>query len=322
MSDLAELREPGAACEAIHPAIDHALRAFAPGHGIRAAKALRSVLGARLARGGDEAWKGSRLTGDGFPFELAFCTADDRLRFTVEPGVRDQPPHERLRLAAALAGGLGEAPVEPAVLEGLEAMQSHGSLAYGAWVGCRVGEGRTQCKLYVEVPQGAPLRSHGLALGDREATPRMLAYTPATGAFEAYCRVRSLEPCELAAVLAPAQAEARAPPLLDFIEECYGHPIRGRLPGPSVGVSYLLRAPERRVTLHFYARSMWGSDGGIRRGFSRAARGAGWDDEPYLRATAPIAQRDEWKTCHGLFGVTIDGSQRLALGIGVRPLPP
>lgn len=302
-----------------HPAIDEALAAFPPDQARRAGTAIRWLLRTRLASSAPDAWSGSRLTGDGFPFELAFSTSDDRLRFTVEPGAGDLLPRERLALAAGLVALMGEAPVARPVLDDLRRLQGAGPLAYGVWIGVRAGSGGVACKLYVEMPADAVLPGPcAPMLGDRVAAPRMLAYTPSTRAFESYYRVPSLEGRHLAAALAPAGLAARADELVGFIEEAYGHRVRGRLPGPSVGLSYVAG----RATLHFYARSMWGSDARIRRGFARVARASGWDDEAYLRVTAPIAGREDWRTRHGLFGITLDASRPTSLGIGVRPGAP
>ena len=318
MNDLSDAFAHAILPASIHPAIDHALASFdAPRAGI-AARAICAALAARLAGGGDP-WGGSRLTGDGFPLEIAFSTADDRIRATVEPGARTLPAAARLEVVATILEGLGE-PVPRPVLDGLLAMQAAGPLAYGAWLGLRAGAQGVAGQAYVEVPRGAPLRARSLPLGSREVTPRMIAYTPSSASFEAYVRVRALEPGELPAVLAPIGGEARVPSLLEFIEEAHGYRIRERFPGP-VGVSYGWPSSER-VTLHFYARAMWGPDAAIRRGFCRVARGLGWDDATYLRATAPIAERNDWKTFHGLLAVTLDAGGAVSLGIGVRPVAP
>jgi hypothetical protein len=322
MTDLAEPFVHATGLGSIHPAIDHALSAFPAAEALQAAAAIRCACGPRLASGVPEAWTGSRLTGDGFPLEISFSTADPRLRFTVEPGGRGLPMRERLEFAASVVETVGGIGVPEATLSGLRAMQADTPLAYGAWVGCRTASSGTDCKLYVEVPRGAPMRVRSLVLDERDVVPRMLAYSPSGNSFEAYCRVPSLEPRHLPAVLEGIDGEARARWLLEFIEDAYGHRVRERLPGPSVGVSFLRHAQEKRVTLHFYARALWGSDSGIRRGFSRIARAIGWDDEAYLRVTAPLAERDEWRTYHGLFGITIDAAHCMFLSIGVRPIAP
>jgi hypothetical protein len=306
-------------------AIGHALAAFPPGLARRAAGLIRLVLGGRLASDRADAWRACRLTGDGFPFELAFCTGDDRLRFTVEPDDGGLDPRTRLDVAGELARVLDQEPLPPEVLDEFRAMQAGASLAWGTWIGCRVGAEHTAVKLYAEVPPGAKNaspRARRPALTDRIVVPRMLAYTPSTRAFEAYFRVPSLEPRHLPAVLAPAGMEAHASWLADFVQDTYGHAIRGRLPGPSVGVSYVVGPARGRVTLHFYARALWGSDARIRRGWSRLAAGLGWDDQAYLRVTRPLAARESWRTFHGMVGITLDEPPRIAVSIGVRPVVP
>lgn len=305
--------------EAIHPAIDHALSSFDAARARAAARATALALAGRL-EGGRGAWGGSRLTGDGFPYELAFSTVDDRVRFTVEPGPCTLAPSSRLDVASQALVRLGEPAVPEPVLEDLRAMQACAPLTYGAWLGCRVGAAGAAGKVYVEMPAGAPFRARSLPLGARDLTPRMVAFSPSTGAFEAYFRVGFLAPGELPAVLVPAQGEGRAEWLHALIEDAHGRRIRDRFPGP-VGVSYPWPHGDR-VTLHFYARAMWGPDAAIRRGFSRVARNLGWDDRVYLRVTKPLADRNDWKTYHGLFGITLDVAGALSVGIGIRPLEP
>jgi hypothetical protein len=305
-------------------AISYALAAFPPGIAHDAERRVALMLGERLASGIAETPRSSRLTGDGFPFELGFCTADNRLRFTIEPGAEGLDPHNRLRVASELIGRMGGAPIPADVLDDLRAMQCNQPLQYGAWIGCRAGQGDAAFKLYAEVPpNGQTARlCPPPRLGDRIAAPRMVAYTAATGLFESYFRVPSLEPRHLPAVLAPAGMEAHAPALVAFVEDAYGYTVRGRLPGPSIGLSYVQDATESRVTVHFYARALWGSDARIRRSFSRVAGARGWDAAPYLHATAPMAGRESWKTFHGIFGITLAPSQPIALSIGVRPVEP
>ena len=309
----------------IHPAIAHALCAFPAVLARRAAGPIQLILGRRLAGEAPNAWRSSCLTGDGFPFELAFCTGDDRLRFTIEPGYEDLDPHTRLDLAGELIRTLGEEQLPLEVLEDFRAIQAGAPLEYGAWIGCRVGSDRMGVKLYVEIPDGwtgTSLRHAAPVLPDRVVVPRMTAYTPSTGAFEVYFRVPSLEPRHLPAVLAPAGMEVHAPWLVGLIEEAYGHVVRGRLPGPSVGVSYVAEPGRSRVTLHFYARALWGSDARIRRGWPRLATALGWDDQAYLQVTRPLAERESWRTFHGLVGISLDAPPRITVSIGVRPVMP
>ena len=321
MLSVADIVTDEAPCVLIQPAIDHALSACGLPIATQAADIIRVLLADRLASSEPRAWRSSRLTGDGFPFEIAFCTADDRLRFIAEPGSHDLEPHQRLDVASELIGLLSDDQLPVDVLNELRAMQSEAPMQYGAWIGCRVSEERTVFKLYAEVPPGRtlPLDYAPLELSDRRIAPRMLAYSPAKREFESYVRVPSLEPCHLTAVLAPIGMQAKAPWLIEFLEEAYGYSMRGRLPGPSVGVSYVM-GPACAITLHFYARALWGSDARIRRNFARLAQSFGWDTSAYLSLTEPIATRESWQTFHGIVGVTLTHSAETSLTIGLRPV--
>lgn len=285
---------------------------------------VRSAMGDRLADHSPDAWRGSCLTGDGFPVEVAFCTADDRLRMTVEPGPAASDPGQRLHLAdEALAWCSGRA-LPRQVRDRIGSLQDGGPLRYGAWLGCRFGDGEPAFKVYAEVPAGrdlGPLWPTPLALTDREVVPRMVAVGAAGGAVETYVRVPSLLPEHLPAVLDPVGLADRAGWLLAHLEEVYGHAVRGRIPGPSVGVSYVLGSAPR-VSVHLYARAVWGGDARIRRGFLRAARALGWDSRAYEEVSATLASRDSWKTYHGLLGITLAADGSPALTIGLRPVAP
>jgi hypothetical protein len=305
----------------IHPAIVSALDAFAEPVAGRAERLLDALLASRVASTSNDGWRGSRLTGDGFPFELSFCTIDDRLRFTVEPGRADLEAGARLEVAADLLHQL-HAPIPADIHHAFRITQREGALNYGAWIGCRLSPDDCVFKLYVEVPEEAsalPVVSP-LKLPDRTITPRMVGYTPAAQAFEVYVRVPSLEPRHVPAVLAPVGLEGRAGDVIDFLSDTYGHAIRGRIPGASVGISYVIGATATpRVTLYLFARSLWGSDARIRRQFLRTAATAGWNHDAYSRVTAPIATRETCQTFHGVFGITVDRSA-MSFAIGVRPV--
>lgn len=307
----------------IDPAIRHVLACYrdvAPDM----ADAIAAILACRLAAEGPDAFGGSKLTGDGFPVEFALSTADETLRVTVEAGVRNLTTRQRFELAIRLIGSidahaLGE---ETLALVG-SIIQPDTQLAYGAWVGLRFGGGATRAKLYAQLPPDAdpgllPLRFPRLP--DRPAIPRMIGCS-ARGV-ELYLKVPSLLPTELAAVLDPAGLARSASEVLDFIENVYRHEIRGRLPGPSVGVSYAQVSGRVYVTLFFFARSLWGSDSRIRERFIQAA-GIEWSGaDNYLEATTPMADRQSWTTFHGLVGITLRPGAEPTLSIGFRPVSP
>ena len=320
MSGLATVVDAERQVKGTHPAIDHVLRAFSPKIAKRAAPLISSLLKSRVGSGAPACWSGSPLTGDGFPLEFSFCTADDRLRFTVEPGAPTADPATRLDVAIELLNRAGPG-VTTDLVDLFKTMQHGRQLKYGAWIGGRVSSDCSALKLYVEVPEDYPAGewSSRLGLDDRVATARMLACTPGREGIEIYFRIPSLEPRHVPAVLGAAGLEARASELLELVAETYGCAIRGRLPGTSVGVSYVL-APRITgpVSLHFFARALWGADARIYQMFPRLAARTPWKPDAYLQASAPIATRDIWQTYHGMVGITV-GQSDMAFTIGLRP---
>ena len=316
------------------PSVTLALENFPGETAVRAEAALQTLLHDRLAADGEQGWSGSRLTGDGFPLEITFTTADNRLRYTIEPGSRYLTPHQRLAAAVRLINILSPEPLSKDVVQTFQAVQKEAPLLFGAWIGGRHGSGGDQYKLYAETPgtAGGEANLAKLLAGrlgnypqprvlDRPVSLRMLAYSPVSGQWELYYRVKSLAPHHLKGVLAPA-GHAASEELLRFITEAYGYSPGERLPGESVGISYTWPAPPDAlptVTLFFFARVFWGADGRIRRQFSRCASALGWDTTRYMNITAPLKNRRDWKTFHGILGITLTPAGQLALSIGVRP---
>jgi hypothetical protein len=303
----------------IEPAIDRALAAYPRELARRAAPLIHRLLDGHFD--GRTGSYGSRLTGDGFPFELGFSTGDDgRLRFTACPA--GDSPIARFRDECRNAGV--SACEGDGVWRALAELQRGAAPRHEAWIGGRVDGNGVVLKAYVRVPEGARVPAmcpQGPALPDRPVVPRMIGYTPSTDLLESYFRIPSLEPEHVVGLLGPARMGERTRRLLEFLEHAYGYRLRGRLPGPSVGVSYATRPQGHRVSLHFYARSLWGSDARIRNGFIRLAAECGWNTDVYREVTEPMAARERWTTYHGLFGITLDEScDDCALSIGVRPI--
>ncbi|MGV1004988.1 MAG: hypothetical protein ACOYEV_09535 [Candidatus Nanopelagicales bacterium] len=287
----------------------------------RARAALGTLLPERLIDRTAGAWKGSLLTGDGFPVEVAFTTSDDRLRLTVEPGPASLLAADRLLLAARRVRIVGGIPVARGTLAALRERQAEGVLRYGAWVGVRCSPAATVAKLYAEVTPGSAAWP-GLRLPEldgRQVVPRMIACTPATGEIEVYARVDSLLPEHVADVLVGAGIGGLTGRVLAAVEVLSGHRLRGRLPGPSVGFSYTTGG---RVTLHFYARALWGGDGRIRQRYAQVAELLGVSTDSYLAVSAPLARAAQWRTRHGIVGLSILAGGAPGLTIGLRPVAP
>lgn len=312
--------------DTLHPALEQALAVFPDGVARRAAAALRMMLHERMATGDARAWSSSKLTGDGFPVEFAFTTADDRLRYTVEPASWQDSPQRRLDMAIDLLSALASSTIDEEMISRWRRAQSQGRLHYGAWLAGRHGPVDGEYKIYVEAPDtdagdSLPGVYPRPRLPDRAPKMRMVAYSPDAKQHEVYYRIQSLAPYHMPRVLAPCGLEARSQELLSYLTEAYGHALGERLPGASVGVSYALcsQAEPHSVTLFFFARVFWGADARIRQMFGRCSRAMNWDDSRYQQITAELVSHHTWMTQHGILGVTLARDGRLYLSIGVRP---
>lgn len=275
----------------------------------------------RIAEDGSKAWRGSTLTGDGFPLEFAVAARDPQLRFSCEPGGRKLTPHGRLQLAGQLAEELGQVPLPSEEFAALRWAQRGASLRYGGWLGVRVSqEGAVSTKLYAELSPDRPpplLGDWVPKLPDRLPQSRMLGLG-GDGRAELYVRVPSLLPAELPALLAAAGLNERADEVLAELSERYGQTLRGRLPGSSIGVSYAPDAHGCTVTIYLFARALWGSDARIRQRFAPLI-GDPFQRLAYLSATAPLAKRNDWATRHGLVGLVLRSGTPLSWVVGFRP---
>jgi hypothetical protein len=326
----------------MHPALDQALDVFPADTAARAAAALQTLLHDRISDGGEDAWSASRLTGGGFPVEITFTTADDRLRYTLEPAGRSVTPRQRLEAAIHMIDILSPAALPEYVAQAFRSLQRSGVLTFGAWIGGRHSAAESQYKIYAETPDVDA--AHGILsaalsawvaeipvarLYDRSASLQMVAYSPSSEQWELYYRVKSLTPYHVPGALAPVGLASQTEELLSYVKDAYGYPLGERLPGESVGISYSVRAANaessasqpgaQSVTLYFFARALWGGDARIRRQFGRFSAALGWDDGRYQKITAGLSSRRIWKTYHGIVGITLLRGGKMALSIGVRP---
>ncbi|MGE5463495.1 MAG: hypothetical protein ACM3PS_09075 [Syntrophothermus sp.] len=285
------------------------------------------------------AWRFSTLTGDGFPLEWVFTSADSQLRYVVDPGGPDLLPAQRLANAAGLVAQLAQ-PVNSEWLEELLAWHraaAFGELRYGAWIAGRHHNVRSadQFKLYVETPVSSAQAAQALVssycneiphVPARKLQLRMLGLELTTGRIEFYYRVNDLQSAALSHLLYPAGLRARADELLYFVEEAYGYSLRAadvRIPGGSVGFSYSISPDSGQVafTLFLYVRLLWGGDAHIRKRFSEQLAKAGVDPSPYWQVTTLLSGRDIHQTYHSSVGFVLASDGPIQISLGVRPPP-
>jgi hypothetical protein len=257
----------------------------------------------------EHAWQASPLTGDGYPIEFAFSTADDDIRQTIAPWP-DEPPHERLALAASMT----ESRID---LEALRRLQT-GPLRYGVWVSGRHDGHRDRTKLYVEIASGAV----PAGFSDQPAQARIEAVEPATGRTERYFRAERLQLHHLGQLLAEVDAHDRYTELRDAIESAAGRSIDAGLPGGSAGWS-VARGPRRppTLTVFVFAGALWGGDGAIRSGLLAFAAARGLDLGAYAEVSARLADRTGRATSHGLVGFVVAPGAPIHFTVGLRPPP-
>jgi hypothetical protein len=304
---------------ALPEAVAAGLAGFPPAEAGRALAALAVLAAPLIDADAARAWRSSRLTGDGFPLELGFTTADAGLRWTFDPAAPGLPPAARLEAALAGLARLGQP--DPEVARLARRLQPDAK-AFGGWIGGRSGD---RFKLYVDMPDGpaaaAALDAVGIARPRLQAVPRtrMLGLGPGART-EAYFRAEATRHC-LPRVLEPAGLAAEADRIAALVEEAWGNRIRDRLPGGSVGISYA-RAPGDAlpvVTIFFFARALWGGDARIRERMLARLAAAGTPSGPYAAASRPVAGRRRAATRHGLVGITVlPGSAHWS--VGLRPV--
>jgi hypothetical protein len=279
----------------------------------------------------DVAWQFSRLTGDGYPVELTYCSHDTTLRYTAEVAGPEYPDSLRLARGREVLSVLGVSQVENPILDVLGRMQAGHELRYGAWLSGRHTAERDQYKLYAEVPaDGSPeaeaLLDHFLNRGGLVLRPRdqllMIGHEIGSGRTEFYFRVHHLDDIGLQRLMNQIGLSDQVSTLLTFIEAITGRPIHRFFPQTNIGFSLSWQDKVPVLTLGVSARSVFGGDASIRHKLLHLARRYDWPllQSGYALATQPLATlANHWKTCHGLLGLTVAAGGAPVLSVGLRP---
>ena len=276
------------------------------------------------------AWVFSRLTGDGFPVEFVFSSADDLVRYTTEVGGPELEETQKLAIAEEKLVRLGSCKPSSEISEIFHSIQEIGPLKFGSWIGGRHGNGKDYYKLYIEVPKLESPKCNmliNMLPGDKPILPdhrfklQMIGYEPESLRTELYFKIKEFEPWELGLLLHKAGIEARQPDLLKIIEEIYGFPIERALAGSTIGFSYSMPANGGKATFSMfkYARSVFGSDCSIRKSLLALGTRKGWDIRSYTAVSEPLDDRTGWNTWHGMIAFTVPPEGLPSMSIGLRP---
>jgi hypothetical protein len=314
--------------EAIHRVLE-ILSRRTPGSAARATTALdRFLSGIRSSPWPDVAWSFSRLTLDRFPVEFTFCSGDAAIRYTTEIGGPELAEAERLGRAVEELRQLSAAVPKESMRLRLQRVQESGPLRFGTWIGGRHAPGEDRYKLYAEAPRGGSPEVAALVrryLGEDPLLPghdvrlHMIGLDPTSSRIELYFRGNAIEPWEIGTLLRRAGLPERRDDLLQLVEEASGESTRESLPGTNVGFSFSFGPEPLAFSLFFFARSVFGGDGRIRRGILSLAERKGWDFSAYEAVTAPLTNRTGWRTDHLTVAFVVSRDGAVSLGVGIRP---
>jgi hypothetical protein len=174
-------------------------------------------------------------------------------------------------------------------------------------------EGRDRRKAYFEtppsagiardfaLPPGARLAFVGIAAGERE--------------YEYYFRKNFIEVAQVGRLLVSLSLREAFEPLLESVAATLPRPIHEELLPTDAGFS--LR--QGVFSVFTYARSIWGSDGFIRRQILELAEKKGWDFELYKEVTRPLESATDYCTHHGVLAWIAVPGRPVELRISVRP---
>ena len=312
-------------------ALDRTLQLAAqdsPQAAARAAIALRHLLQGIIDSAWSEvAWQFSPLTGDGFPVEFAFTTADAAIRYTTEIAGPETAPSVRLPLAQQLLAQLGVLPLPTELCDRVARLQATGPLQYGAWVSGRHNATSDRYKLYLEMPteltaktlnQIAPDWAGSSCLPHRSVSLRMIGYDLSAARIERYYHVEGLAFWEIDRLLYQLGLSNPAAVWQNLFCQMSHLSLSSALPGNHIGFSLSLSDQGvPTVSLFTFARSVFGCDLRARQQLLRLAAQHGWNLSLYERLSEPLIAQTGADTAHGMVTVVI--APIPVLGIGLRP---
>jgi hypothetical protein len=303
---------------AVDRAIDLAARRSS-----RAAADARAALDAALAGVHESiwpevAWRFSRITGDGFPVELTFSSADSGIRYTAEIGGPEMATSARVAAARRWARRT-EGP-------GDQGTKGRGDdtdvpLRWGAWGGGFHDGVVNRRKIYIEattIQRAATRAAPTMGWLPGGSSLRFVGVTSESSDREYYFRRDNLTIAEAGRLMCGAGVRECASPLFDAIADTLPWPTGDRLLRADAGFSVV---PERAVSLFTYARRVWGSDASIRCEMLRIAERRGWDADLYEQVTRPLQHADSYLTHHGILAWIAAPGRPIELRISVRPPP-
>jgi hypothetical protein len=265
----------------------------------------------------------SGLNGDGFPFEFAFSSRDEQVRFTAEAAPPEVHSEQRLSLAGMLLEALGAEPLPAEVRQEIARLQGEGQLVWGSAVGARHGPSGDHFKLYAEVPSrvsNMPDPVFRAARLQRSPIMVMVGWETRSNRLERYFRSDGLVPGELQRIVAAAGFEERTRELVNAVEAAWQGSADGALAGKwGLSLAGPVDGSCEALSLFKEANRMQGGDARTRSSLLNLVKQLGVGRlEAYERISAPFYGR-EGSGAHGMLAMTICRGRPLELRIGISP---
>jgi hypothetical protein len=317
------------------PAINRALRIGEQGSGQAAARARTALVpwldNLSQSQWPRVAWQFSRLTADGFPFELVFSSLDPSIRYTVEVCGPEQSPGRRLSSACLQLSTLGLGGLPDSQLRSMASLQAGGSLKFGCWLGGRSSKDADRYKLYIETPPETRIQDWlNLLPGVPELQIpltwrlHMVGCELAPGSTELYFAGPEINAWEITQLPRYIGLRSAPPELLDLVRRAFGRELPAAFPGDTTGWS-LAFSPDGAVTYTFFlfAKHLGDDNGPLRDWMQQIGSSLSWDLSLYREIASPLwTDRRCLDRGHGMVAFSAMPDGRLGMAIGLRPPDP
>ena len=287
----------------------------------RARRALVHLLAPQSSSAWPEvSWRFSRLTGDGYPFELTCCTVP-HTRYTLEVGPPELPDHQRLPLALSLLRAAGErADVQSSdgrSAAALTELQQGRPLRYGAWLSGRHTNTADSYKAYAEVPVGASWAAAAPLLGALPFGSHCgMVGLASDGSQELYFRVPALTWEDLELLCGRHGLQRHLPALTSLLLLLSGRTV---LPPTPTGLSVTFHSGRlQSIALIVAVRDLIGGDGAAQTVLARFFP----PQSGYARVSQTLAGRAGPLTHHSALSFALTAAGLQGVSVGLRPSLP
>jgi len=316
-------------------AIENALKIFAETHmgpALRASLSLsRLLLPVQESAWPDVNYCFSRLTGDGFPMEFSFSSAENAISYTTEIAGPDIPESTKVKLAASLLAERTQVPQDGKITELISQLMQQQDLRYGAWMGGRHGfTGEDRYKIYLEITEASRgigdtffqrLTGNSSVLDREHYRLRMISIDNANK-WEYYFRFFHIDVWQLLYIMRSIGFAEQGRELLDFITLISKRKVDQSFTGNNLGFSITLDTfgSAQAISIFTYNYKIFEpGDRYIRKKLLEFSDRFGWDFNSYTQITEPIAFKTGRLTNHGLVAFSISRAGTKILQVGLRP---